>query len=305
MKRSLAYNLKKDKILILMALPAILFYFIMNYIPMGGIIIAFKQYKYDLGIFGSPWVGFENFRFFFISGQAFNVTKNTVLYNLAFIIINNTLQIVMAICLSELVGKYFKKLTQSFMFLPYFISWVTAAASFNGFFNYEFGIVNAMLKSFNFLPIEVYNNVDAWKYILVIANIWKNVGYGTIYYLAAITSIDAEMYEAAEIDGANIFQRIKTITIPCLVPTIVILILLSIGNIFRGDFGLFYQLTGNNPLLYQATDIIDTFVFRALMQTREEGMAAAVGLFQSVLGFITIMLTNFCVKKYNKDYSLF
>lgn len=302
---SIVKSISKNKTLLLMLMPAVIHVFIFSYLPMGGIVMAFKQFKYQLGIFKSPWVGFNNFRFFFLSGQAITVTRNTILYNLAFLVVNTSLEVIFAVILSEISAKHFKKIAQSIMFLPHFVSWVIVASIAYNIFNYETGVLNNLLISLGLEPINIYAKPAAWKYILVAFKAWKSVGYGTVVYLASIVSIDNELYEAAEIDGANIFQRIRHITIPCLVPTMTILILLAIGQVFRGDFGLFYQLVGNNGLLFDATDIIDTFVFRSLMQSSEVGMAAAAGLYQSVMCFITIMITNYIVKKVQSDYALF
>ncbi|WP_405152314.1 ABC transporter permease [Paenibacillus sp. FSL K6-0108] len=306
MKReSLLRHLIKNRLLVLMALPAVVFFFIFNYLPIAGLVIAFKQYNYQDGIFGSPWVGLDNFRFFFISGKALLVTTNTFLYNIAFIIVNNILEIVLAIALVELSGKWFRKITQSMLFLPYFVSWVTVGLLLYGFADFDSGIINGFMRSYGSEPIDIYNSPDYWPFLIILVSAWKSVGYGMIYYLAAIMGVDKEIYEAAQIDGANIFRRIWHLTLPFLTPTIVILVLLAIGNIFRGDFGLFYQLVQNNGVLYDKTDVIDTFVFRSLLTTREEGMAAAAGFYQSILCFVTIMIANYAVKKYNKDYSLF
>ncbi|AIW40059.1 MULTISPECIES: ABC transporter permease [Paenibacillus] len=306
MKReSLLQHLIKNRLLVLMALPAVVFFFIFNYLPIAGLVIAFKQYNYQDGIFGSPWVGLDNFRFFFISGKALLVTTNTFLYNIAFIIVNNILEIVLAIALVELSGKWFRKITQSMLFLPYFVSWVTVGLLVYGFADFDSGIINGFMRSNGSEPIDIYNTPDYWPFLIILVSAWKSVGYGMIYYLAAIMGVDKEIYEAAQIDGANIFRRIWHLTLPFLTPTIVILVLLAIGNIFRGDFGLFYQLVQNNGVLYDKTDVIDTFVFRSLLSTREEGMAAAAGFYQSILCFVTIMIANYAVKKYNKDYSLF
>lgn len=288
-----------------MLLPAFLYFFIFSYIPMAGTVLAFKNYNFRDGIFGSPFVGFDNFKYFFISGQAFEVTRNTILYNSAFIIVNTILQMGMAILISEVSRKYFKKFTQTAMFLPYFISWVVVGVIAYNLLNVENGTINSLLAKLGFEKVNFYATTYAWPIILIFASAWKNVGYGTVLYLAAIMGIDAEIYEAAKIDGANIFQRIFKVTIPCLVPTMIILTLLAIGNIFRGDFQMFYQLVGNNGPLFKITDVIDTFTFRSLIQSGEVGMSAATGLYQSVFCFITILITNYLVKRYDSDNSLF
>ncbi|WP_040950264.1 ABC transporter permease [Gorillibacterium massiliense] len=298
-------DVRKYKILLLMLAPAVLFFLLFAYVPMTGIVLAFKQYNHRGGIFGSPWNGLSNFKFFFQSGDAWRVTRNTALYNIAFIVVNNVLQIFAAIMLFEVAGKWFRKIAQTMLFLPYFISWVVVGAIAYNLFNFDVGTINSVLKSLGLDPIDIYNNSSYWPFILVAVAAWKSLGYGTVMYLAAITSIDTEMYEAAEIDGANIFQRIRKITIPNLYPTVIILVLLAIGNIFRGDFGMFYNMVGNNGLLFSSTDVIDTFVFRLLISSNEIGMSAAAGFYQSILGFVTILLANYAVRKYDKDRALF
>lgn len=304
-KRGFLYKVKQNKTLLFMLLPAVLYFFIFSYLPMTGVIVAFKRFNYRDGIFGSPWAGLSNFKFFFTSGQAFTVTRNTILYNLAFIAINTIMQITIAVFISEIKGKFFKKTAQSVMFLPYFISWVIVGVMVYNIFNFEHGMLNSTLSIFGIHAVDVYSKPIAWIFILIIFNAWKNVGYGTVLYLAAIMGVDTEIYEAAEVDGANIFQRIFKITIPCLKPTMIILILLAVGNIFRGDFQMFYQLVGNNGPLFNATDVIDTFTFRSLLQTNQPGMAAAAGFYQSVFCFITILIVNYFVKKHDEDYALF
>lgn len=296
---------KRNRILILMLLPAVAYFLLFSYLPMTGVVVAFKNYNFRDGIFGSPWVGLDNFKYFFISGQAWTVTRNTILYNLLFIAVNTILQMGLAILISEIAGKYFKKITQTVMFLPYFISWVVVGMIAYNFLNVEHGTINTLISKLGAEKINFYGTTWVWPIILVFFSAWKNVGYGTVLYLAAIMGIDTEIYEAAEIDGANIFQRIFKVTIPCLVPTLIILTLLAIGNIFRGDFQMFYQLVGNNGPLFNTTDVIDTFTFRSLINSGEVGMSAAAGLYQSVFCFITIVFTNFLVKKYDPDYSLF
>lgn len=303
--RDVFQDFKKNKVILFMLIPAVLYYFIFMYVPMAGIIIAFKRLDYAAGIFGSDWVGFDNFKFFFMSGQAFNVTKNTFLYNLVFIVVNTSLQITVSIFLSEMRNKYIKKTTQTLMLMPYFISWVVVGAFIYNIFNYEFGALNTVFKSLGLEPVDVMGTVGAWKYILVFFNAWNGVGYGSIVYMAAITGIDRELYEASELDGANIFQQIWRITIPSIKPTIIIMILLNVGSIFRGNFSMFYQIIGNNGLLFNSTDVIDTFVFRSLMKTQEVGMASAAGLYQSVLCFAIIMITNGIIKRVDSEYALF
>ncbi|CAH1203763.1 putative multiple-sugar transport system permease YteP [Paenibacillus allorhizoplanae] len=305
MRTGLLYRMRSKKALLFMIAPAVLYFLLFSYVPMAGIVLAFKQYRYDLGIMGSPWVGLDNFKFFFLTGDAFRVTRNTLLYNAAFILINNGLQIIVAIFMAEIGSKLFRKTAQTVMFLPYFLSWVVVGAVAYNLFNYEHGTVNTLLRALHIPELDIYTTTEYWKYILVFFSAWKAVGYGAVFYMASILSIDRETYEAAEIDGANVFQRIRYITLPSLRPTITILVLLAIGGIFRGDFGLFYQLVGNNGLLYETTDVIDTYVYRSLLVNNEIGMSSAIGFYQSILCFVTIMVTNFLVRKSDKDNALF
>jgi putative aldouronate transport system permease protein len=288
-----------------MLIPAVVYVLVFAYIPMGGIVLAFKKYTYAGGIFGSPWNGLKNFEFFFKSGRALLVTKNTVLYNLLFIAFNTVLQMSVAILLTEIKDAGFRKLTQSLMFLPYFISWVVVSVIAFNILSYDYGFINSIIAGMGFDKLNFYNNGSYWPAILTLFGAWKGVGYGSVLYLAAIMGIDTEIYEAAAIDGAGIVRRIFTITIPLMMPTVVILFLLSIGGIFKGNFDMFYNLVGNNGVLHSWTDVIDTFTFRALITNNDFGMSAAVGLYQSVLCFATILLANKLVKVYNEDYSLF
>ena len=303
--KSFFTELRKEKVLFLMATPAILLTILINYIPMAGIVLAFKSFKYNLGLFGSPWSGWTNFRFFFMSGTAWNVTANTVLYNIINLISTQILAIVIAILLSEIIGKYFRKFAQSAIFLPHFISWIFVGLFSYGLFNYEGGLLNGMLKSFGIEPINVYGTPSAWWFIIPIINAWKSVGYTSVIYIAAITGIDMECYESADIDGANIFQKILYITMPSIVPTIIIMTLLSVGQILRGNFQMFFQLVGYNGQLFEATDVIDTFVFRSLITSGDLGMSSAATFYQSVLCFVIILLVNGLVRKIEPDYALF
>lgn len=290
---------------LLMILPAIIFFIIFSYIPMAGIIIAFKEYSFSDGIFGSPWVGLNNLKFLLLNNDLFIVIRNTVGYNIAFIVVNNALEIFCAVILAELGSKVFKKTTQTIMLLPYFISWVVVGGIAYNLLNYEHGFVSNILNLLGKEPIDFYNIPLYWIPIIIFVNAWKSVGYGTIIYLAAIMGIDSSIYEAAEIDGASKFQRTFRIVIPMLIPTMIILVLLSLGNVFRGDFSMYYQLVGNNSMLWATTDVIDTFVTRSLLQTNDIGMSSAAGFFQSVFGFITVVIANMCIRSYDENYSLF
>lgn len=301
----LIYDFKKNKILLLMLAPVVVFFFINSYLPMVGIYYAFTKFDFNGGLFGSPFVGFDNFKFLFQSGTILKITVNTVLYNLAFIVIGNALQVFVAILLSEMSSRIFAKISQSIMFLPYFVSYVIVGVLVYNLFNYESGFVNTMLQNFNMDPIDAYSTPGLWKFVLVALYIWKMLGYGTVIYLAAILGIGSEYYEAAKIDGANIFQQIRSITIPLLVPTFIMLFLFSLGSIMRGQFDLFYQVIGSNGLLFDATDIIDTFVFRSLKMNFDIGMGTAAGLYQSVFGFIIIITVNWLIKRNHEEYALF
>lgn len=298
-------DLKENRVKWLMLLPAAIVVILMCYIPMGGIVLAFKEYNYHDGIFGSPWVAFKNFEYFFQSGKAWSVTRNTILYNLAFLCVNTFLQITCAILLSELAGKWFKRITQSVMFFPYFISWVVVGAFIYNMFNYEFGAVNTLLRSLGMDPVDIYSNKVVWPFILIAVSAFKNVGYGTVMYLASIINIDGQLYEAADLDGANMWQKIRYITLPGIRPTVVILFLLAIGTIMKGDFQMFWQVTGNNPMVLEVTDVIDTYVTRSLLQLQEFGMTSAAGLYQSTFSFLLVLLANKLVKKVEPDYALF
>ena len=304
-KHPFLYDLSHNRTKWLMLLPAAVAVILMCYIPMAGIVLAFKEYNYHDGIFGSPWVGLENFRYFFQSGKAFTTTRNTILYNIAFLFVNTFLEIVCAILLSELAGKWFKRITQSVMFLPYFISWVVVGAFIYNMLNYEFGAVNTLLRQLGMEPVDIYSKKALWPFILVAASAFKSVGYGTVMYLASIMNIDGQLFEAADLDGANMWQKIKYITLPCIRPTVVILFLLAIGTIMKGDFQMFWQVTGNNPMVLDVTDVIDTYVTRSLLNLQEFGMTSAAGLYQSVFSFILVLIANRIVKKVEPVYGLF
>jgi putative aldouronate transport system permease protein len=302
-------KINKKRTLLFMCVPAIVFFFIFSYLPMPGAWLAFVRFNYRDGIFGSEFVGLENFRFLALSGQLWTLTRNTVLYNLAFIVTGNILQITVAILFNEMVGKklnIYKKFSQSVMFLPYFISAVVIGVFAYNLLNVQTGFINSLLKQLDANTINFYSIPELWPIIIVLAYLWQSTGYGSIVYFAAIMGIDAEMMEASEIDGANAFQRIRYILLPCLKPTFIILLLFALGGIMKGNFGLFYNLTGaNNMALFEKTDIIETFVFRSLNVNFNFSMGSAVGLFQSLFGFVLVMTVNTIVKKIEPEYSLF
>jgi len=298
-------DIAKNKILYLMFLPVTLYYILFAYVPMTGIVLAFKNFNYRDGIYFSPWNGVDNFRYFFVSGKAWLVTQNTIMYNILFLALYTVSSIIAAILISEITGKVFKKVSQSFMFLPYFISWVVVAAFAYNMFNYDYGIINTVLKGIGQEPIDIYSKGSYWYFILPILYVWKWIGFGSVLYLAAIMGIDQECFEAATIDGANAYQKIKSITLPLLKPTVIILVLLGLGRIMRGEFDMFYNLIGNNGTLMDSTDIIDTLVFRCLVGIQDFGMASSAGLYQSVLCFVIIIAANAISKKIDKESALF
>lgn len=298
-------QLLRYRTLLLMLLPSMLLVLVFSYVPIGGLVMAFKRFNYADGIFGSPWVGLDNFKFFFESGKALLVTRNTALYNLAFITINTVLEIGFAIILSEMAGKQLKKLTQSIIFLPYFISWVIVGSIAYSLLSYETGTLNGVLETMGINPINFYGEDGWWPLIIITFSAWKGVGYGVVVYLASILGVDGSLHEAASIDGANIFQRIRYITLPSITPTVITLTLLALGKIFRGNLDLFYQLVGQNGALFDKTDVIDTYVFRMTIAATDIGQTVAIGLFQSILCLVTILIANWVVKKKDDNYSLF
>jgi putative aldouronate transport system permease protein len=304
-QKGLAAKLWENRIMWLMLLPALAFIILFAYVPMGGVITAFKDYKNKLGILGSPWIGFANFRYLLVSGKLWTLTRNTLAYNACFIGFGMIFEVGFAVIISELPFKTVKKLFQSMTFLPFFISWVVVASIMISVFGYETGVLNTILTGLGRERVDIYGNAGGFPVVLVLLRLWKSTGYGTIIYLASITGMDQEMLEAAEIDGANIWQRIWYITIAYLRPTMVIMLLLAIGQIFRGDFGMFYQIVGRSQTLMEVSDIIDTFVYRSLVNSPNAGMAAAAGLYQSVLCFVSILAANFAVKKIESEYTLF
>jgi len=305
-RRNVWKTLKRYRALFLMVLPGFIYLIINNYMPMFGVIIAFKNINYRKGILGSDWIGFKNFEYLFKTSDAFIITRNTILYNGLFIVLNLVLAIAVAILLNEIKNRFLSRFYQSVVLLPYLISMVIVGYLVLSMLNVDNGFVNHhILPLFGIEPISWYGEAKYWPYILTIVNIWKNVGYLCIIFLAAIVGIDHEYYEAATIDGAGKWMQIRTITVPLLMPTISIMALLGIGRIFYSDFGLFYQVPLNSGPLQSTTDVIDTYVYRGLMSLGDIGMSSAAGLYQSLVGFILVLISNYVVSKRNRERALF
>lgn len=292
--------------LYLMMLPALLYLLINNYIPMAGMVIAFKKLNFAKGIWASPWAGIKNFKFLFASKDAWIITRNTLLYNVAFILVNMVVGIAIAILITEIRNTKLKKIYQSAILLPFLMSMVILSYIVYALLSAENGLVNnSILPLFHIDPIQWYQKPKYWPAILIIANCWKGVGYGCLIYIASLIGIDPSFYEAARLDGASKWQEITKITLPSLVPTIITLLLLSIGRIFYSDFGLFYQVPMNSGVLFPTTNVIDTYVYRALIEQGNISMSSAAGVYQSLVGFCVVMLSNWIVRKVDKDQALF
>lgn len=299
------YELRKNWVLFAMLIPAAVYLLINNYLPMVGVYYAFTSFNFRDGLWGSPYVGMKNFEYL-LKADLFKLTKNTILYNFVFIALGNVLQIVFAIFVSQVGVKWFKKTSQTLMFMPYFVSFVILKVLVYNLFEYDSGVVNTMVVAMGGQKIDFYNQPHYWPFLITIFYIWKNIGYGMVVYLATIVGISDEYYDAAKVDGASLVQQIRYITLPLIKPTFIILFLFSLGSIMKGQFELFYQMVGTNGVLYNATDIFDTYVYRiTTTQPLSIGIGTAAGLYQSLFGFILIMVTNFIVKKKNPDYALF
>ncbi len=298
-------KLRDNLELILLALPAVICFTIFNYLPMIGTVIAFKDYRYDLGILGSKWIGLKNFEFFFTSQDALRITRNTLGYGGLFILTTIISGVVVALLLFEIKNKLSIKFYQTTMILPYFISWVIVGFITYSLFNPSLGLINKFLGAMGKDAIQWYSDPKYWPYILTIVNIWKGVGMGSIIYYAALMGVDHSLFEAATIDGANKFQQVMNISIPALIPLMTILAIISLGNIFRGDFGLFYTIPRDVGILYPTTDVIDTYVYRGLRTGDSVGVTAAVGFFQSFVGLFTVIMTNKIVKIINPENTLY
>ena len=290
----------------LIALPGMIYLIINNYIPMAGLFVAFKDYKYNLGIFGSKWCGFKNFRFLFVSNDAWIITRNTLFYNVVFIAVGTVVALAVAILLYELGQTLRAKFFQSALLFPHLISWIIAAYLFYALLNSSNGFLNkTVMPSLGLETFDWYAEKQYWPVILLLTYLWKHTGYTAIVYLAGISGINKAVYEAAEIDGAGRFKQIFTITLPLLKPTIITMVLMAVGRIFYSDFGLFYQVPMNSGMLFPVTNTIDTFVYRMLRVNNRLGMASAASVYQSIVGFIRVLAANFVVRKVSRDDALF
>lgn len=302
---SLLSDIRRNGTSYLLVLPAMAYTFIFGYMTYPYMVIAFQRFNYTKGIFHSEWVGFQNFEFFFRSNKALTVTFNTIYLNLLFIIFGTLMALAISLVLNELRKKLFVKISQSLMLFPNFISWIVISYVLYALFSMDMGIVNQMLNQLGISSVNWYTEAQSWPAILTVMHVWKGAGMSAIIYLATITGIDETLYEAAEIDGANRWQMCLRITLPLMMPTVIILTMLSVGKIMYGDFGMIYALIGDNGTLYSTTDIIDTYVFRSLRQIGDPSEAMAVGLFQSVIGFILVFGTNAITRKFFKDGALY
>ena len=288
-----------------MILPGMIYLFVNNYGPMIGLFIAFKNIDYSKGLWGSDWVGLKNFEYLFKTNAAFTITRNTILYNLVFIVLGTVMGITVGIMLSELRRKTEVKFFQTVILLPFLLSWVICAYIGYAFLSKETGLMNHFLEILGHQPIDWYSDAGKWPFILTFIHIWKGIGYSSIIYMASIIGIDTSLYESAMIDGAKKWQQIRYITLPLLKPTVIMLTIMSVGRMFYSDFGLFYQMPMNSGALFSTTQTIDTYVYRALMQRSDIAMSSAAGFYQSLVGFVLVLAANMIVKKLSPEDAMF
>lgn len=289
----------------LMALPGLAYLIINNYMPMFGLGMAFQNVNFRKGMFGGEFVGLSNFEYLFSSNEAFGMFRNTIGYNLVFLILGPVCGIAVAIFLNSIRQRIASKVYQTLILLPHLISYVVVSYLVYALLNADAGLINSILRSFGFEGVRWYSEAQYWPVILVLVNIWKSIGFSSIVYLSSIVGISHEYYEAANLDGATRWQQIRYITLPLLKPTVITMTILGLGSIFRSDFGLFYQVTLNQGALIPTTQTIDTYVFRGLMELGNLGMSAAAGFFQSVVGFVMVITANGIIRKMSQDNALF
>lgn len=302
--KSEGISLWRSKSLFLLSMPALIIIFVFYYMPMFGIVIAFKDINYAKGIWGSDWSGWDNFKFFFQSQDALRITWNTIFLNSIFIAIGIFCAVIIGLLMAEL-GRRWVRMFQTVLFFPYFLSWVVVGFVTYILLNPAYGVVNTALEWMNLTPIDWYSQPGYWPLILTLTYLWKNVGYTAIIFFTGLISIDTSFYEAASIDGATRFQQIRKISIPLIMPLITLLIILNVGRIFYSDFGLFYFIPRDVGMLQPTTDVVDTYVFRSLRVTGDIGMASAASLYQAIVGFVLVLATNLIVRKFNRENALF
>ena len=302
MSKGFFSNIWKHRAHVIMALPAFLVLFFIMYVPMSGLVLAFKNFDYSKGIFGSDWVGLSNFEFLIKSKNTFlTMTSNTVLYYLLFTAVGTVLNVTIAIMIDQLLFKKAAKVMQTLMIIPVFISYAAVQFIVFAFIDSRTGMINNVLGT----STRFYSKANYWPWILLIVKVWKDTGYGSVLYMSVLSGIDTSLYEAADIDGANKFQQIRHITIPSLIPMITVMLLLSVGNVMRSDTGLFYQVTRNNGALYSTTQVIDSYILNQILKSSNFGYTAAASLFQSVIGLLLMLFANFTVRKIEPENALF
>lgn len=303
-KRRITGAFRDNAELLMLAVPGIIYFFIFQYLPMGGLVLAFKRYTYTGGIFGSPWVGFKNFELFFKSGDMVRIIRNTMGYSIIFLVVGTVVNLFIALMLYEVTKRILIKTYQTLMILPNFISWVLVSFITYIFLHPEYGVLNRIITACGGTAVSWYSDTTWWPVILTVVHIWKGVGMGCLYYYAALLGIDKSLYEAADIDGATKLQKIFNISLPSIAPIIAINIIMGTGSFFRGDFGLFYQIPRDVGALYPVTDIIDTYVYRGI-RTGDIGATSAIGFIQSFVGLVMVCLSNWVVRKIDEENSMF
>lgn len=301
----LKYDFKQNPFLCLLCIPAIIWFCVFSYSPLVYLLAAFEKYSPAKGLWKSDWVWLSNFKAFFGSDAFFRVTFNTIFLNILFISASTITSIFIAIAISEIGNKLFKKVTQSVVILPHFISWTVIALLCEALLKTQNGFINNIIVALGGEKINFYQNAGVWPALLVFLKLWQGAGYGSIVYLATIAGLDQDMYEAARVDGATRGQCIRYLTIPLLKTTVIMLTIMNIGKIFNGDFGMIYNLVGTNSMLYRTTDVIDTYTYRMLVESTNMGQSASVSFYQSIMGFFIVMITNAVTKKLDPDSALF
>ena len=295
----------KNKVLLLMTLPAVILIILFKYCPMFGVIMAFEDFKFSKGIFGSDWVGFKNFEFLFKTADAWLITRNTLLYNITFISLGMILSITLAIIYDMLGKSKLNRTNQILVLFPHFISWVVGSYFVFAVLSYDKGLLNKIVNLFGGENINWYNEPKYWPFILPVVQIWKSIGYSSIIYYSNVKGISLEYYEAAKLDGASWPQQVRYITVPMLKSIAIVMFILNMGSIFNSDFGLFYLVPRNSGTLYSVTSTIDTYVYNGLMSGGNIGMSTATGLYQSVVALCCVLVSNGIIRKVSPEDAMF